>query len=78
MVIGTNRVRPEYQFLIAFNLKRKGVKLKKLLPCPEKVVFLYTEVINLLLKRETLTSKMDKEFEDSVLTVKLMLRFVSE
>ena len=71
MVIGLNRVRLEYQGFNSIQLKKKrGKTKKKLILCPEKVGFLYTEVINLLLKRETLTSKKDKEFEDSVSTVK--------
>ena len=40
MVIGTNRVRLEYQGFNSIQLKKKGVKLKKLIPCPEKVSFL--------------------------------------
>ena len=73
MVIGTNSERPEYQGFNSIQLKKKRSKTKKLIPCPEKFSFLNTEVIILLLKRETLTSKNDKEFEDSVSTVKLML-----
>ena len=60
MVIGTNRVGTEYQGFNCIQLKKKGSKTKKIYNnCPEKVGFLYTDVINLLSERETLTSEND-------------------
>ena len=54
-------VYPRYiRVLILFNLNTNGMKLKKLIPKPENVFFLYTDVSNLLFILVTKQSKIGR------------------